>query len=80
MSNFKLEVGGKCANGARVVALYCGLYEGVVLADYHDEYVTWIFNTNSQDVTNHGHYFRDTYENAWDEAREDFLQRVAKYL
>jgi hypothetical protein len=80
MSTFKLEVGGNCANGARVVALYCGLYEGVVLADYHGEYVTWIFNTDSQDVTNHGHYFRDTYEDAWDEAREDFLQRVAKYL
>ena len=80
MSAFKLEVGGTCANGARVVALYMGLYEGVVLADYHDEYVPWVFNTNSQDVTNHGDYFRTNDEDAWDAARENFLQRVAKYI
>ena len=84
MSTFKLEVGSDCANGARVVALYMGLYEGVVLADYHGEYVTWVFNTNSQDVTNHGDYFRTNdkveLEDAWDAARENFLQRVEKYI
>ena len=78
--SFKLEVGSNCANGARVVALYCGMFEGVVLAEYHGEYVTWVFNTSSQDVTNHGNYFRDTQEDAWDQAREDFLQRVEKSI
>ena len=80
MSTFKLEVGSNCANGARVVALYMGLYEGVVLAEYHGEYVTWVFNTDSQDVTNHGDYFRTNDEDAWDAARENFLQRVTKYI
>jgi len=40
MSIFKLEVGGKCANGAVVLSLWCDDVDGVVLAHYHGEYVT----------------------------------------
>lgn len=80
MSTFKLEVGGNCANGARVVCLFFGRFEGVVLAEYHGEYVTWVFNNEIQDCTAHGNYFRDNSEEAYEEATKDFIERVSKYI
>jgi hypothetical protein len=80
MSTFKLEVGGNCANGARVVALFVGEQDGVVLAEYHNEYVTWLFNPDMQEGTAHGNYFHANTDLALDEAKADFIERVTKYI
>ena len=80
MSTFKLEVGSNCANGARVVALFVGEQDGVVLAEYHNEYVTWLFNPDIQEGTAHGNYFQANTELALDEAKADFIERVTKYI
>ena len=87
MSSFKLEVGGNCVNGAKVLALYVGPVFGVVLAELEEKYVTWEFRTEDQASTSHGNYFhfdsrlaQCTNENAWDEARNDFLNRVEGML
>ncbi len=87
MSTFQLEVGGNCANGARVVCLFVGRFEGVVLAQWRSEYVTWVFNKEIQDCTSHGNYFLygtresdDTEEEAYQKAAKDFVVRVTKYI
>ena len=80
MSTFQLEVGSTCKNGARVVALFVGEQDGVVLAEYHNEYVTWLFERNMQDVTVHGNYFQANTALALDEAKADFIERVTKYI
>jgi len=80
MSAFKLEVGSNCKNGARVVALFVGDEHGIVLAEYHNEYVTWVFHVDIQDCTAHGNYFGDNTELALDEAKADFIERVTKYI
>lgn len=80
MSTFKLEVGSQCKNGARVVALFVGEQDGVVLAEYHNEYVTWLFEINMQDTTVHGNYFGSNTDLALDEAKADFIERVTKYI
>ena len=85
MSTFQLEVGGNCANGAEVMAVYKDSLEGVVLAKWHDtEYVTWTFLTENQSSTAHGNYYRfnkddsTSEEVAWDEANKNFLERITK--
>ena len=80
MSTFQLEVGSTCKNGARVVALFVGEQDGVVLAEYHNEYVTWLFGRTMQDVTPHGNYFQANTALALDEAKADFIERVTKYI
>jgi hypothetical protein len=80
MSTFKLEVGGTCKNGAEVVALFKDSNHGVVLAEYHNEYVTWLFHPDMQDSTAHGNYFGSNTELALDEAKADFIERVTKYI
>jgi hypothetical protein len=86
MSTFQLEVGGKCNNGAVILSLWCDDVDGVVLAHYHGEYVTWLFNTTYQSSTTAGHYFRygdgnqDVHANALNEAKRDFVSRVANYI
>ena len=87
MNTFKLEVGSNCVNGAKVLALYVGPVEGVVLAELEAEYATWEFRTDNQSSTFAGHYFvfdsslaECSNENAWDEARNNFLLRVEGML
>jgi hypothetical protein len=57
MSDFKIEVGKHCANGAKVLAVFCNESEGIVLATWKNEYITWSFATDRQDSTAHGNYF-----------------------
>jgi hypothetical protein len=57
MSSFQLEVNGLCNNGATVIAVYKELTEGVVLARWNWEYVTWVFPTDNQSSTSHGNYY-----------------------
>ena len=83
MSNFKIEVGGHCSNGALVLEVYMGESEGVVLCDWRDEFVTWSFLRSEQNVTVHGHYFRyeagtDEEAEVYEQASEDFLNRVIR--
>lgn len=87
MSTFKLEVSGNCVNGAKVLALYVGPVFGTVLAELETQYATWEFRTDEQSSTFAGHYFnfdpshaRCSNENAWDEARNNFLLRVEAML
>jgi hypothetical protein len=81
MSNFQLEVNGLCNNGATVIAVYKELKEGVVLARWNWEYVTWVFPTTDQTNTVHGMYYRykeepETEEVAFKEAYDNFLERI----
>lgn len=84
MSDFNLEVGGLCANGAEVLAVCKDTTsgEGVVLADWGSEFVTWGFHLSAQESTAHGNYFRHdglTHRvAAYADARADFVARVNK--
>ena len=83
MSKFQLEVNGLCRNGATVIAVYKELHEGVVLARWNWQYVTWIFRTEEQEVTNHGNYYpygesTESEEQAFKEAWNNFLDRITK--
>ena len=84
MRDFKIEVGGHCANGAQVLALYMDEAEGVVLAGWKSEFITWVFPTNNQRGTAHGNYFmyregdEDDENEAFQRARQDFIQRANK--
>ncbi len=83
MSTFQLEVNRLCDNGATVVAVYKELHEGVVLARWNWEYVTWTFRMEDQSCTNHGHYYRygespESEEEAFKGAWTDFLVRITK--
>jgi hypothetical protein len=83
MSTFQLEVGGLCNNGATVVAVYKEQTEGVVLARWNWQYVTWLFRTDEQTGTAHGNYYRfeeepESEENAFKDAYENFLERIIK--
>ena len=83
MSTFNLEVNGLCKNGATVIAVYKELHEGVVIARWNWEYVTWMFRTDDQGTTAHGHYYRykespETEEEAFKEAWMDFIDRVTR--
>lgn len=83
MNTFQLEVDGHCANGAKVIAVYKELKEGVVLARWNWEYVTWVFPTNNQASTSHGNYYRYEYEpeseeEAFKQAYENFLERIIR--
>jgi hypothetical protein len=81
--SFRLRVGDFCANGAQVLAVMMDEIEGVVLATWKQEFITWVFPTNNQRSTAHGNYFmfdldRDGDEReAYQRARADFLDRVA---
>lgn len=83
MNTFQLEVDGHCANGAKVIAVYKDLKEGVVLARWNWQYVTWLFPTADQSSTAHGNYYRyqeehESEENAFRDAYENFLERIIK--
>ena len=83
MSTFQLEVNGLCRNGAKVIAVYKQLHEGVVLARWNWQYVTWEFRTEDQSSTAHGHYYRygesaESEEEAFKEAWADFLVRITR--
>ena len=88
MSTFKLEVGGNCANGARVIYVHRGSKGGVVLATWRREYVTWVFPIDYEESTSHGNYFlygaevegSTSMEEALERAQEDYLKRVSNYL
>ena len=88
MSTFKLEVGGNCANGARVIYVHRGSKGGVVLATWRREYVTWVFPIGYEESTSHGNYFMygaevegsTSMEEALERAQEDYLKRVSNYL
>lgn len=79
---FKLIVGGQCANGAVVKALFMDEIEGVVLADFGGQYVTWRFPTENQRITEGGHYFRfdsdsqESIDEAWRSAYANFIYRI----
>ena len=76
---FKLEVGGHCANGAKVIALFCNESEGVVLATWKEEFITWGFNANQQDSTANGNYFMynsDSWRDALARAYIDMTDRI----
>jgi len=81
---FQIRVGDFCANGAQVLAVMMDGQEGVVLATWKQEFITWVFPTNNQRGTAHGNYFmfdldRDGDEReAYQRARADFLDRVAQ--
>lgn len=84
MSNFNLEVRGFCANGAEVLAVFKDETDGVVLATWKQEFITWVFPTSDQSATAHGHYFMFNIDKDGDEqeayqrARGDFVARVNK--
>ena len=83
MSTFQLEVNGLCNNGATVIAVYKELTEGVVLARWNWQYVTWLFPTADQSSTAHGNYYRYEYEpeseeEAFKQAYDNFLERIIK--
>jgi len=83
MSTFQLEVGGLCNNGATVIAVYKEISEGVVLARWDWQYVTWVFRTDNQASTSHGNYYRykeepETEEVAFKEAYANFLERIIR--
>jgi hypothetical protein len=85
MKKFKLEVGGKCFNGADVVFVHRGRESGVVCASWRQEYVTWVFPLGMEDSTSNGNYFlygngHGTMEEALERAKENYVARVAKYL
>jgi hypothetical protein len=81
---FQLRVGDFCANGAEVLAVMMDEIEGVVLATWKQEFITWVFPTNNQRGTAHGNYFMFNLDKEGDEreaykrAREDFLERVTQ--
>jgi uncharacterized lipoprotein YmbA len=84
--SFSLRVGDFCANGAQVLAVYMNELEGVVLATWKQEFITWVFPTNNQQGTAHGNYFMYDLNKGGDEwdafqrAQADFLARVAKQI
>ena len=84
--SFSLRVGDFCANGAQVLAVYMNELEGVVLATWKQEFITWVFPTNNQQGTAHGNYFMYDLNKSGDEwdafqrAQADFLERVAKQI
>jgi hypothetical protein len=84
MSDFKIEVGKHCANGAQVLAVYMDEAEGVVLATWASEFITWVFPTNDQRGTAHGNYFmfnkneEGSDKEAFQKARADFIRRATK--
>lgn len=83
MSDFKIEVGKHCANGAYVLAVFCNESEGVVLATWKDEYITWGFAADRQDSTAHGNYFmydQATKNEALAEAYIDMLGRIQQII
>jgi hypothetical protein len=84
MADFKIEVGKHCANGAQVLAVYMDEAEGVVLATWSNEFITWVFPTNDQRATAHGNYFmyntneEGSEQEAFQRARADFIRRANK--
>jgi hypothetical protein len=87
MKDFKIEVGGRCANGAQVLAVYMDEAEGVVLATWSQEFITWVFPTNDQRATAHGNYFmfnknyvdeEGNEKETFQRARADFIRRATK--
>ena len=80
MSDFKIEVGKHCANGAQVLAVYMDEAEGVVLATWANEFITWVFPTDNQRATAHGNYFMydKNEKEAFQRARADFIRRANK--
>ena len=83
MSDFKLVVGEHCANGAKVIAVFCNEQEGVVLATWKQEFITWGFQANQQDSTAHGNYFMyntDTMGDALLRAYADMLDRIQQII
>lgn len=83
-TGFRLRVGDFCANGAEVLAVFMDEIEGVVLATWKQEFITWVFPTNDQRSTAHGNYHMFNLDKEGDEreaykrAREDFLERVTQ--
>lgn len=81
---FEIKVGNFLANGAQVLAVYMDEAEGVVLATWKSEFITWVFPTNNQRSTAHGNYFMYTQGDHDDEnetfhrARRDFIGRATK--
>lgn len=83
MSDFKIEVGKHCANGALVLAVFCNESEGVVLATWKEEFITWGFATDRQDSTAHGNYFLynpATKAEALAEAYADMVERIQRII
>ena len=83
MTDFKLEVGKHCANGAKVIALFQDEHEGVVLATWKSEFITWEFQANQQDSTAHGNYFMynsDTVGDAFYKAYADMIDRIQRMI
>ena len=83
-TGFRLRVGDFCANGAEVLAVMMDEQEGVVLATWKQEFITWVFPTNDQRSTAHGNYHMFNIDldgdeaRAYKQAREDFLERVTQ--
>ena len=83
MSDFKLVVGEHCANGAKVISLFMNESEGIVLATWKSEFITWEFSTNQQDSTAHGNYFMydsDTVGDAFYKAYADMINRIQRII
>ncbi|MBV5267195.1 MAG: hypothetical protein JZU67_01470 [Burkholderiaceae bacterium] len=83
MSDFKIEVGKHCANGAKVLAVFCNESEGVVLATWKNEYITWGFAADRQDSTAHGNYFMydgENYGRKFFEAYADMVERIQRII
>ena len=85
MSDFKIEVGKHCANGAKVLAVFCNESEGVVLATWKNEYITWGFAADRQDSTAHGNYFMydqetTTKNEALANAYADMIDRTKRII
>lgn len=83
MSDFKIEVGKHCANGAQVLAVFCNESEGVVLATWKEEFITWGFAADRQDGTAHGNYFmfdQATKAEKLAEAYADMVERIQRII
>ena len=83
MSDFKLVVGEHCANGAKVIALFMNESEGIVLATWKSEFITWEFSTNQQDSTVHGNYFMydsDNWGDAFYRAYANMIDRIQRMI
>ena len=83
MSDFKLVVGEHCANGAKVIALFMNESEGIVLATWKSEFITWEFPASQQDSTAHGNYFMydsDNWGDAFYKAYSDMIDRIQRII
>ena len=70
-------------NGADALMIFRGQDVGVVLATWKEEYVTWVFYNDDLKTTAHGKYqmwCHSSEPEAFEDAKADFLKRVARYI